>query len=163
MCFTVVIRPQPNSCLRRIPFYKASDTPYDFIRRSRRSAKIARCARCSVIAIFADRRDQLIIKSHVRCRRLNSPIFTKCARDFLRSSPRIALKSTNQVWRFHHITFQNAPRWSPGTRLECHIAAIGEKIARCVHINRWRKSLAIFVGDQIRRDGRIKSPGVSPA
>ena len=45
----------------------------------------------------------------------------------------------------------------------CHIAAIGEKIARCVRINRWRKSLAIFAGDQIRRDRRIKSPGVSPA
>ena len=45
----------------------------------------------------------------------------------------------------------------------CHIAAIDEKIARCVRINRWRKSLAIFAGDQIRRDRRIKSPGVSPA
>ena len=47
--------------------------------------------------------------------------------------------------------------------LKCHIAAIGEKIARCVRINRWRKLLAIFACDQIRRDRRIKSPGVSPA
>ena len=36
-----------------------------------------------------------------------------------------------------------------------HIAATG--------INRQRKSQAIFVGDQIRRDWRIKSPGVSLA
>ena len=26
------------------------------------------------------------------------------------------------------MTFQNAPRWSPGTRMKCHIAAIGGKI-----------------------------------
>ena len=31
------------------------------------------------------------------------------------------------------MTFQDAPRWSPGTRLKCHIAAIGEK-----------KSLGVF-------------------
>ena len=37
-----------------------------------------------------------------------------------------------------------------------------KKIARCVRINRWRKSFAIFAGDQIRSDRRIKSPGVSP-
>ena len=54
------------------------------------------------------------------------------------------VKSTNQVGRFYHMTFQNAPRWSPGTKLKCHIAAIGEKIARCVRINRRPKSLAIF-------------------
>ena len=41
----------------------------------------------------------------------------------------------------------------------CHIAAIGEKIAKCLRINRWRN----FAGDQIRRDWRIKSPGVSLA
>ena len=75
------------------------------------------------------------------------------------------VESTNQVGRFYHITFQNAPRWSPGTRLKCQIAAIGEKNHQvsCVHINRWRKSLAIFAGHQIRRDRHIKSPGVSPA
>ena len=63
-----------------------------------------------------------------------------------------SVNPTHQVGRFYHMTFQN-----------CHIAAIGEKIARCVLINRWRKSLAIFAGDQIRRDRRIKSPGVSLA
>ena len=31
-----------------------------------------------------------------------------------------------------------------------------KKIARCVRINRWRKSIAIFAGDQIRCDRRIK-------
>ena len=49
-------------------------------------------------------------------------------------------KSTNQVGRFSHMTFQNAPRWSPGTRLKCHIVAIGEKKSPGgVRINRWRK------------------------
>ena len=38
-----------------------------------------------------------------------------------------------------------------------------KKIARCVRINRWRKSLAIFAGNQIRRDRHIKSLGVSSA
>ena len=53
--------------------------------------------------------------------------------------------------------------WSLGTRLKCHIAAIGEKIAKCVRNNWWRKSLAIFAADPIRRDRRIKSPSVSSA
>ena len=39
----------------------------------------------------------------------------------------------------------------------CHIAASAKKIARCVRINRW------LAGVQIRRDWRIKSPGVSLA
>ena len=38
-----------------------------------------------------------------------------------------------------------------------------KKIAKCVHINRWQKSLVIFASDQIFRDRRIKRPGVSPA
>ena len=51
-----------------------------------------------------------------------------------------------QVGRFHHMTFQN-----------CHIATIGEKNRQvCPH-------QSIFAGDQIRRDRRIKSPGVSLA
>ena len=34
--------------------------------------------------------------------------------------------------------------WSLGTRSKCDIAAISEnKIAKCVRVNRWRKSLAI--------------------
>ena len=37
------------------------------------------------------------------------------------------VKSTNQVGRFYHMTFQNAPRWSLETRLKCHIAAIGKE------------------------------------
>ena len=41
------------------------------------------------------------------------------------------------------------------------MTAIGEKSARCVHIGRWRKSLAIFAGFQIRRDRRLKSPALS--
>ena len=69
---------------------------------------------------------------HVRYRRLNSPV-----------------KSIDQVGSFYHMTFQNAPRWSPGTKLTCHMTAIGGNIAKCVRFNRWRKSLAIFVGDQI--------------
>ena len=38
-----------------------------------------------------------------------------------------------------------------------------KKIAKCVRINGWRKSPAIFAGGQIRLDRRIKSPGVSLA
>ena len=46
------------------------------------------------------------------------------------------------------MTFQNAPRWSLGTRLRCHIAAIGEKKSPGVSApidggNRLRFSLAI--------------------
>ena len=37
------------------------------------------------------------------------------------------VKSTHQVGRFYHMTFQNAPRWSLETRLKCHIAAIGSE------------------------------------
>ena len=51
----------------------------------------------------------------------------------------------------------------PENKLEVpHHRDRGKNIAKCVRINRWRKSLAIFAGDQIRRDRRIKSPGVSP-
>ena len=52
----------------------------------------------------------------------------------------------------------------PGNKVEVpHRRDRRKKVARCVRINRWRKSLAIFAGDQIRRDRPIKSPGVSPA
>ena len=58
------------------------------------------------------------------------------------------VKLTNQVGRFYHITFQNVPRWSQGTRLKCHIAAIGEKKSPGVSAsiggqNRLRFSLSI--------------------
>ena len=106
--------------------------------------------------LYADRCDRLLKTAdiwHVRYPRLNSPVFAKCARsrDFLRSSLRITMNSTNHVGQFYHLTFQNS-----------HIASIREKIAKFVRINRGRKSLAIFAGDQILRDRRIKSPGVSP-
>ena len=94
--------------------------------------------------LYADPCDRRIKTAdiwHVRYRRLHLPAFAKCtcSRDFLPSSLRIAIKSTNQVGKFYH---------------NSHIAAIGENIAKCVHINRGRKSLAIFAGDQIRRDRR---------
>ena len=49
-----------------------------------------------------------------------------------------------------------------------HIAAIGEKKSPGLSAsiggkNRLRLSLATFAGDRIRRDRRIKSPGVSLA
>ena len=71
--------------------------------------------------------------------------FAKCARsrDFF-----YAHRCELPVKRFYHM---NNP-------------VIGKKkIARCVRINRLRKSLAIFAGDQIRCDRRLKCPGVSPA
>ena len=69
--------------------------------------------------------------------------FAKCARsrDFLRSSLRIASK-VNQSGRAVLSHEQRRDR--------------RKKIARCVRINRWRKSLAIFAGDQICCDRRIK-------
>ena len=61
--------------------------------------------------------------------------------------------SSHQFGRFYHMTFQN-----------CHTAEIGEKIAKCVRNNRWRNRLRFSApDDQIRRDRRIKSPGVSLA
>ena len=38
-----------------------------------------------------------------------------------------------------------------------------KKNAKCVRINRWRKSLRAIFADDIRRDRRIKSLSVSPA
>ena len=44
-------------------------------------------------------------------------------------------------------------RWSLGTRLKCHIAAIGEKSRQvCPHQSVAIKLRAIFAGDQISRD-----------
>ena len=47
-----------------------------------------------------------------------------------------------------------------------HRLRIASKVSQsgwATRIHRWRKPLAIFAGDQIRCDRRIKSPGVSPA
>ena len=136
---------------------KASDTLGDFIRRSPRSAKIARCARCSDCDFRRSPRSAYKIADigHVRYRRLNSPAFAKCARsrDFLRLLLRIASKANPSGWAILSHEFSKLP----------HRRNRRKKIARCVRINRWRKSLAIFTGDQIRRDRCIKSPGVSLA
>ena len=70
--------------------------------------------------------------------------FAKCARSrdfFLRSSLRIASKVNQSGWAGLSQEQRRDRR---------------KKIARCVRINRWRKSLAIFAGDQIRCDRRIK-------
>ena len=45
----------------------------------------------------------------------------------------------------------------PGIKAECHI------VCKVCPSDLWRKLLTIFDGDRIRRDRRIKSPGVSPA
>ena len=115
---------------------KAGDTLGDFIRRWPRSAyKIADIC-------------------NVRYRRLNSPAIAKHARsrDFLCLLLRIASKANPSGWAILSRVFKTAT--SPRS---------AKKIVRCVRINRWRKTLAIFAGDQIRRNRRIKSPGVSPA
>ena len=54
---------------------------------------------------------------------------------------------------------------TPRNKIEVPHRRKGEKkkIAKCVRINQWQKSLVIFAGDKIRRDRRIKSPSVSPA
>ena len=47
---------------------------------------------------------------------------------------KLPVKSTNQVGRFYHMTFQNAPHWRPGTRLKCQMTMIGEKNCQvCLH------------------------------
>ena len=54
--------------------------------------------------------------------------------------------------------FLNAARWRLGTRKQGRARAIGEKNRQvCLQ----QKLLAIFAGDEIRRDRRIKSPSVS--
>ena len=111
---------------------KAGDTLGDFIRRSPRSAKIARCARCSDCGFR--RSPRLVYKIadiwHVRYQRLNSRHLPSVPVPAIFYAQRCEspVKSTNQVGRFYHMTLvQNAPRWSLGTRLKCHIVAIGEK------------------------------------
>ena len=92
---------------------KTSDTPGDFIRRSRRSAKIARCARCSDCDFRRSPRSAYKIADiwHVRYRRLNSPVFAKCARsrDFLRSLLRIASKANPSGWVIFSHDFSKLP------------------------------------------------------
>ena len=73
----------------------------------------------AAIAIFADRRDRRI-KSPISGmsdidRRLNSPV----PAIFYAYRCESLVKSTNQVGRFSHMNFLNAPRWSPGTKLKC--------------------------------------------
>ena len=107
---------------------KAGDTPGDFIRRSPRSAKIARCARCSNCDFRRSPRSAYKIADmwHVKYWRLDSPSVPVPAIFYAHRCESPA-KSTNQVGRLYHMTFQNTPRWSPGTSLKCHIVVIGEK------------------------------------
>ena len=56
------------------------------------------------------------------------------------------------------VIFLNAARWRLGTKKQGRARAIGEKNRQvCPQQNCSR----FFAGDQIRRDRRIKSPGVS--
>ena len=128
---------------------KASDTPGDFIRRSPRSAKIARCVRCRDCD-FADRRDRRQVIAdiwHVRYRRLNSPAFVKCAlpHDFLRSLLQIVSKANPSGWAILSHDFSKLPQRRDWRK----------QIAKCVRFNRWRKSLTIFAGDQIRPNRQV--------
>jgi len=53
--------------------------------------------------------------------------------------------------------FLNVARWRLGTKKQGRARAIGEKNRQvCLQ----QKLLAIFAGDQIRRDRRVKSPSV---
>ena len=54
--------------------------------------------------------------------------------------------------------FLNAARWRLGTKKQGRARAIGEKNRQ---VCPQQKLLAIFAGDQIRRDRRMKSPSVS--
>ena len=59
----------------------------------------------------------------------------RCVAGFRKRELCYKIAQPNQVGRFYNMTFQNAPRWSPGTRLKCQIAAIGKKKNRqvCPH------------------------------
>ena len=128
----------------------------DFIRRPRRSVKIAIAAPGTPGEFRRSRRSAYKIAKFVAGFKPATHLaFAKCARsrDFLRSSLKIASKVNQSGW----VILSHEQCWSETSPRSA------KKIARCVRINRWRKSQAIFAGDQIRRDRRIKSPGVSPA
>ena len=112
-------------------FCVVGDTLGDFISRS---AKIARRARCS------------------DCDRRPANKFAKCARsrDFLQSFLRIASKANPSGWTILLHDFSKLPHRRDRRKIR----------QVCPHQS-VAKSLAIFAGDQIRRDQRIKSPGVS--
>ena len=110
----------------------------------------------SAIAIFAAAYKIADIW-HFRYRRLNSPAFAKCARsrDFLRSSLQIASKVNQSGWAFLSHDFSKRPSLDPRKKVEVP------------HPRDWRKKspgLSASIGgenrDQIRRDRRIKSPGM---
>ena len=90
---------------------------------------------------------------NVRYWQSNSLAFAKCARsrDFLRSLLQISSKANPSGWAILPLTllFKTAT-----------LPRLAKKIGKCVHINRWRKSLTIFTGDQICCNRHIKSPGV---
>ena len=91
----------------------------------------------------------------------------KCARtrDFLCSSLRIASKFNQSGWAILSHVFSKRPSMCPGTRLKCHIAAIGDKNHQvCPH--QWVGKLACDFcwrsksppGYFIRRSQRFFSP-----
>ena len=81
--------------------------------------------RHSPIAVRCDRCSDCDFRR--RYRRLNSPAFAKCARS--RESLRIANQSGWAILSDYFSKWWIAEiRWSLGTSLKCHIAAIGEKI-----------------------------------
>ena len=123
-------------------------------------AGIARCTRCSDCDFRRSPRPAYKNADtwHVRYRRFNSPSVPIPA-IFYTYRCESPVKSTDKVGWFCHVPFQNTPRWNPGTRSKCHVAANGEKTRRvCQH-----QSVEKIACDQIRRYRRIKSPGVSPA
>ena len=144
------------ACLRFVLTIKAGDTPCDFIRRWRRSAKIARCDRCSDGDFRRSRRSAYKIADiwHVRYRRLNSPSVPVPA-IFYAHRCESPLKSTNEVRRFYHMTFQNVGhergKWrgrSLGVKLKCQIAICvknrpvrpHQSMGKFAHDFRWRSN-----------------------
>ena len=154
MSFQTATSPRSAKKNRQVcPHQSLAKIACDFRWRSNspRSAKIARCVWCRDCDFRRSPRSAYKIADiwRVRYRRLNSPAFAKCvrSRDFLRSLLQIASKTSPSGWVVLSHDF-----WTPPS---------AKKIAKCVRFNRWRKSLMIFAGDQICRDRRIKSPGVS--
>ena len=132
--------------LRDVEQSKDGNTPDDFIRRSLRSAKIVRCVNSLNCHCDFHRLLRLAYKMadmwRARYRQSNFPAFAKCAHshNFLCSSLQIASKVNKLGRAIISRLFKMPPRWSPRTRLKCHIAVIG--VLNC-QVCRWFKKEAL--------------------
>ena len=134
---------------------KASVTLGDFIHRSPRSAKVARSAWYSDCNF---RRSAYKIGDISACQ-ISEIKFASVIRLVCPFPRFFTFIAANRQWS-QPIRLGDSITWVFKTATSPRSA---KKNARCVRISRWRKSLAIFADDQVRRDRRIESPRVSLA